>query len=299
MAIDDADSAPLAKALDLNPDQITYRVKAWIWLSVTFGRGTELVAFPGGLKHPQDVAGMANFCLQNQHFNGVIRSTFWEAFLPEPSLNWIENDTRQIQMLLSYLKRNQFVSAGMAESVQAVLSGRELIVGLIDWINFPLIAKDHVVGLMHVAWNEHLKKSSLYFWFLEQDERERCTLMWDVLMKENPSSLLGHPRFNSLKDMLRYFDVSSYSVEQIKLLVERVKKRRSQNLYRQNLKDKKQVNWVLSTQAIKQLDKLAEEFRLSRAQILETLIHDEAEKKIYLSERRRWHMSFKPTDILS
>ncbi|PQA78027.1 hypothetical protein C5F53_06740 [Rhodoferax sp. TS-BS-61-7] len=197
-------------------------------------------------------------------------------------------------MLLSYLKRNQFVFPDMAESIQAVLSGRELIVGLIDWINFPLITKDQVVCQMHAAWNEHLKKGSLYFWFLEQDECERCTLMWDVLMKENPSSLLGHPRFNNLKDMLRYFDVSSYSVEQIKLFVERVKKRRSQNLYRQNLKGKKQVNWVLSTQAIKQLDKLAEEFRFSRAEILETLIHDEAENKIYLSERRRWYKAFRP-----
>ncbi len=257
------------------------------------------MAHPGWLKHPQDEATMANFCLQNQSINRVIRSMFWEAFLPEQSLDWIENDRRQIQMLLSYLKRNQFVFPDMAESIHAVLSGRELIRGLIDWINFPLTTKDQIVCQMHAAWNEHLKKDNLYFWFQVEDEFERCTLMWDVLMKENPTSLQGRPRFDNLNAMLRYFDTSSYSFEQIKLLVERVKKRRSQNLYRQNLKDKKQVNWVLSTQAIKKLDKLAEEFRLSRAQILETLIHDEAEKKIYLGERRRWHKSFKPTEISS
>lgn len=298
MAIKDAESGSLATALDLNPDHVTYRAKVWIWLSVTYGRGDRMVASPGWLRHPRDEAGMANFCLQNQHVRGAIQSTFWEAFLPEQSLTWIANDTRQIQMLLSYLKRNQFVTAGMAESVQAVLSGRELIVGLIDWINSPVINKDQMVGLMHAAWNEHLKKTSLYFWFQAQDEYERCSLMWDVLMKENPSSLLGHSRFENLKAMLLYFDTSSYSLEHVKLLVERVKKRRSQNLYRQNLKNKKQVNWVLSTQTVKQLDKLAEEFRLSRAQILETLIHDEAKKKIYLSERRRWHMSFKPDESL-
>lgn len=296
MAIFDPDAGSLAKVLDLNPDLITYRVRVWIWLSVTYGRVEQIGAHPGWLKHPGDEAGMANFCLQNQYVNGFVRSNFWEAFLPEPSLNWITNDTRQIQMLLSHLKRNGFVSVDMAEAIQAVLSGREIIVGLIDWINLPSTRKDQVVGQMHMAWNEHIKKDSLYFWFQVQDEVERCTLMWDVLMKENPSSLQGRPRFSRLKEMLRYFDESSFSFEQIKLLVERVKKRRSQNLYRQNLEGKKQVNWVLSTQAINQLDKLAEEFRLSRAQILEALIQDESEKKIYLSERRRWYKAFAATD---
>ncbi len=115
------------------------------------------MAHPGWLKHPQDEATMANFCLQNQSINRVIRSMFWEAFLPEQSLDWIENDRRQIQMLLSYLKRNQFVFPDMAESILAVLSGRELIRGLIDWINFPLTTKDQIVCQMHAAWNEHLK----------------------------------------------------------------------------------------------------------------------------------------------
>lgn len=286
MAIHNQDDIPLASELRLEVDQITYRLKVWIWLVMTFesGQGTSFASY---VKSPLDSIAMADYFRTYPQYKGRISPVFHETLLPDEALAWIDDDKRQSQWVLGWLHQLGYFNNFNINLIQTVLTGRDLIVGLIDLRRVLLTEKKEWVKEIQFNWNEYLKMDRIFGWFMKQDEPERCNLMWEVLSKNDSARLRGLPRFGDLQEMLLFFDASGYSYEAKQLWIDRVKRRWSQNQYRQNLDDKKQINLVMASKAIHQLDKLADEFELSRVQILETLILDEAKKKTYLSERLR------------
>jgi hypothetical protein len=204
-------------------------------------------------------------------------------FLPEEVLAWIGDDERQNQFLLRRLPL--VFGAPVHLAVQSVLHGRELVVGLIDSRYVDLSYKQQQVAELQKAWNDHLNRDKGIEEFLKEDEAEKCSLMWEMTVQQHPDAVSGVSQFTDINSMLLFFDRDQFTFEQKALLLGKVKRRWSQNKYRANLKDKKQVNLVLSSKTIGLLDKMASNYDLSRAQILEALIQDEDKKKIYLTER--------------
>lgn len=84
--------------------------------------------------------------------------------------------------------------------------------------------------------------------------------------------------FDSYEGLLIFFDKANFVHEQKLFHVEKIKKRWSQQKYRQNMSGKAQCNFILSERAIDRLNKLATTYDLSRAQILEILLQMESEK---------------------
>ena len=295
MTLHDSREHPLFEVLGLPEDYDTYRMRVLVWLSMTYGVGKES-GFSHQVRHPSDDHGMSEYFCKYAVHRENIRQIIFSHFLPKETFDWIVDDVRQHRWMLFYLIRQSYIDSASVEKLKTVLSGRALIIGLIDYSTWILEQKKISLDNAKIAWEEHLKQSSLFFWFILESEVERCNLMWNILKEEQPASLLGWPQFNGLNDMLLYFDQYSYPLPQVKLWIVRIKRQWSQKLYRQNLEGKKQVNLVLTTKAMHQLDKLAEEFRLSRAKIMEILIHDESKKKIYLNDRQKRYEAFEPTD---
>ncbi|MCY1462296.1 hypothetical protein D9M71_800570 [compost metagenome] len=84
-----------------------------------------------------------------------------------------------------------------------------------------------------------------------------------------------------------FFDSANLIAEQKTLYIDKIKKRWSQQKYREGLIGKAQYNFVLSDKAIANLDKLANLHEISRAKILEVLLEMETEKNSYIPERIR------------
>jgi hypothetical protein len=295
MTLHDSREEPLFQVLSLPKDYDTNRMRVLVWLSMTYGVGKE-TGFSHQVRHPSDDQGMSEYFRKYADHRENIRQIIFSHFLPKETFEWIKDDVRQHRWMVFHLIRHEYIDIALAERFKAVLSGRELMIGIIDFRSMSLDHRKIFLDNVKIAWEEHVKQSSLFFWFIREGEVERCNLMWNILKKEQPDSLMGWSQFNGLNDMLLYFDEYSYPLTQVKLWIVRIKRQWSQNLYRQNLEGKKQVNLVLTTKAMNQLDKLAEEFRLSRAKIMEILIHDESKKKIYLNDRQKRYEAFEPTD---
>lgn len=75
-------------------------------------------------------------------------------------------------------------------------------------------------------------------------------------------------------------------------MMERVKKAWSQKKYREGAKDKRQCNLLLSNKVLGLLDKLSVKHQLSRAAIVELLIHDESLSETYISKRLEKQQKF-------
>jgi len=82
-----------------------------------------------------------------------------------------------------------------------------------------------------------------------------------------------------------FFDAIEVSDAQKKLDVASIKRKWSQQKYREGMKGKSQYNFMLSDQVIIHLDKLASRYEATRPQIIEALIEMEATQGIYLLQK--------------
>lgn len=98
---------------------------------------------------------------------------------------------------------------------------------------------------------------------------------------------MGLSPFETLEDILIFFDNANYPREKEELYIGKIKKGWNQKKYRENLKGKAQYNFVLSDKAISSLENLASRYEVSRARLLEILIEMETEKNDHIPEKLR------------
>ncbi|MNI97220.1 hypothetical protein D3C73_1558260 [compost metagenome] len=82
-----------------------------------------------------------------------------------------------------------------------------------------------------------------------------------------------------------YFDEAELGRNELKAIIQTIKKRWNRKQFDERTADKKQVNVMLSKTAIELLDTLAKKHELKRAQILELLITTESEDGVYFTGR--------------
>ena len=284
MAIQDDTCVELATVLGVSERVLTRRFRVWLWLTLKLESPSDH-DFSSHVPTPDAIWQMAQYFKRRADKRQIPANRAF-YFLPEEALAWIGEDDRQNQYLFRRLQMEFGIQEPDAQAIQSVLHGRDLVVGLIDRLNRELTYKQQQVAGLHKDWNDHLNlDKSIEGFFLKEDEAEKCSLMWEMTAQQYPAAVSGVLRFTDVNSMTLFFGKGQFTFEQTALLLSKLKKRWSQNKYRVNLKDKKQVNLVLSSKTIGLLDKMASNYDLSRAQILEALIQDESKKKIYLTER--------------
>lgn len=273
----------LRRLLGIN--ELSERQMTLLWLFLqTHGQG-----FVGG---PNAVDAML-LHLQTHHFDLAQSRTFLtHNLLAEEQLDWIEDGVRQNKWLLMQLER----ASGQTclPIARDVLGGRRLTIALMDlWVP-ELQQRINHIGSIKNQWIVQVKLDRKFAWFEKADEAGRCKLMFDFLEQKAKINVYGIQPFATLEEMLIFFDDlgKSFSNEQIELWIEKVKRSWSQQQHRLRQTDKKQVNLVLSKKSIAQLEKLSRKYGISRAQIAEILINDEAERQIYMSERLKKSEAF-------
>jgi hypothetical protein len=256
------------------------RRDTWLWLHLT--KSTHSHFELNDFDAPNVRQRMEDFLSRAPGLIPDIQSKMSRLLLPEESFTWIGRDDRQISWLINHV--NQRILNGTFEWPNRLV-GRNLVIAMIDIWDVNLSVKEASVSLMQSYWNQHLQSDLIYRWFKEKDESARCSFIWEWIQKHHGLLAHGRPPITSYEDVLTFFDRTNLSYSDKILLIQSAKKRWSQNQYRENLKGKKQYNFILSDKAIRSLDQLSEKHGLTRAKILEILILEEKTNDIYISEK--------------
>ncbi len=260
----------------LNETNHSLRYDIWLWLHLNYNNaGLQFGEMNSLSMRPK----MANFLSTRLHFVETIKTIRRGQLLPEKSFDWINEDKRQIEWLIIKVGRH-----GIYPNLLSLpgLHGKDALICAIDQWNIDITQKQLSLNELENEWNNHKKGDKHFQWF--KDENQKCLLAWEWINK-NLTNHIPCPPFEDYEDLMIFFDQSNLIPDQVKFYIEKIKRKWSQQKYREGLTGKSQYNFILSDKAIKNLDQLANTYDLSRAKILEILLQMESEKHLYISEK--------------
>lgn len=265
----------------LGSPELNSRQETWLWLYLATRKGATF--------HADDFKGhgmrerMAEFIQQSDINKESIHAEMSRTLLPDECLQWITSDPRQLNWLAMKIQGSS-VFAYTAPPLR--LLNREFVVAMIDLYESDISAKKSNLQSLETAWQNHRQQDHIFKWFQDgKSGAQRCTLAWEWLCKNRSLSTFNKVPFEEYNGLLAFFDQPLMGEADKKLCVIEVKKRWSQQQYREKLVGKKQYNFVLSDKVIRHLDDLAETHDLKRNQILEILIQMEAAGGSYIAEK--------------
>lgn len=257
----------------------SHRRDLWLWFWLT-GHGANLGSYAESRMGMRDK--MAHYLNQNAWLTPRARDDKNKQLLPERQLDWLNEGSRQIEWI--YQKFTQYAGYNWNNTPQDVFDKDRLIL-IIDLWQVDTTQKKLTLDSLKIQWNAHKSGDKTYKWF--KDDDKKSALAWDWLNKNTSFTALHSKPFETYEDLLIFFDSANLTTEQKTLYIDRIKKRWSQQKYRESLIGKAQYNFVLSDKAVANLDKLASFHEISRAKILEILLEMETEKNGYIPERIR------------
>ncbi|MFZ6755952.1 hypothetical protein ACO0K9_01940 [Undibacterium sp. Ji50W] len=273
------DTTSSATLVYKNP--VEKRTDTWLWFWL-FSKGCSLTQ--DSYLAPDMREQITSALNSNPNFAQSSRTDQGRFLLLNERLAWITGEVRQIQWLLSRFFR---ITNYQIHMPPPRLEGRDLVIATIDTWNVDLTHKNNAVGQLERDWNQHTQNDRQFEWFKGDDENSRCALAWDWLKEKNNYALFGSTAPSNHESLLMLFDRLQKSDAEMKLIIDAIKKRWSQQQYRKKNNGKKQCNLLLSPEAFDSLDKLAMKYNLSRAQIVEVLIRLETERGAYLPEKMK------------
>lgn len=207
--------------------------------------------------------------------------------VPHDYLKWIEGDERQHRWLLrrieelTELRPTQGLPSGLVR-----LNGRNHLIAILDLWDVDIAKKAYEIEHLHNRWLRHKAGDRTFEWFEDKkDGLKRCKCAWEWLEKHHVSIFKSQLPINNYKELLLYFDEAELGRNELKAIIQTIKKRWNRKQFDERTADKKQVNVMLSKTAIELLDMLAKKHELKRAQVLELLITTESEDGVYFTGR--------------
>lgn len=193
--------------------------------------------------------------------------------LPTEDFEWIADDDRQLAWLAPKLEE---ITRSQVPREARHLRGRDRIIAMIDVWDEHLDAKAKDIEKLAREWKRHRLGDPIFEWFADKkDGEKRCALAWEWLQLNMARLPFGQNPITNYAELLKYFDRGEHKPLEQKLIIREIKKRWSRKQYDERNSDKKQVNLLLSKLAISQMDRLATERNLKRAELIEQLICQE------------------------
>lgn len=258
---------------------VNHRRDLWLWFWLS-GQGIHLGTYAESNIGMRDKMG--NFLIQNVQLIQQIRDEKRRLLLSEQHLDWLNGEDRQTKWVLS-----RFMQLAMLtwNNIPQHVSGKDQLILSIDLWQVDTTHKKVVLDDLKSQWSHHKSSDKTYKWFKDNDEKS--ALAWDWLNKNTSFTQLHSRPFEKYEDLLIFFDSENLTIEQKTLYIDRIKKRWSQQKYRESLTGRAQYNFILSDKAAANLDRLASHYEIGRAKTLEILLEMETEKNSYIPERIR------------
>lgn len=257
------------------------REVAWLWLRLSEREEMRLDACSLNSQTMRDQ--IAHYLDFNRRLRDEVERARETELLPEGAFDWIEKEGRQPKWLAAEAMRK--ASLKLRDSIFRTLSSKAQLIALFDLWDIDFSRKEGVLRRLAEGWNEHLQADKIFKWFKDQDERDKCSLAWSWLEKNQAGLTRREKPFTRHVELLEFFDHSGASSGEKELYVEKIKRRWSTQKTRDRSNSKKQYNFVLNNDVNAALDKLVQEYQLSRTKILEQLILSEVEHGVYLAPK--------------
>lgn len=228
-----------------------------------------------------------------------------KGLAPEHSLSWITDNRRQSlwiernigQIHLSEggneLNHRVYSQSPRAEEPSFVvphhLLGRSRSVAIIDYWTFKNIRatvdKVAYINRIQLAWQRHIKVDRHFAWLDDGNTEKRRGFFWGWLESRDYRITQNQTQFNTHDEVLEFFDHPIFTDAARELFSKSAKKSWDQQQRRENTKDKRQCNFVLTERTICKLEALAHKHGLTRTEIIEIMIESEAKRELYITER--------------
>ncbi|WP_374555718.1 hypothetical protein [Aquitalea pelogenes] len=236
-----------------------------------------------------DLAALMALSGDNRHYN-EIRTTKNSMLVNENCLEWIlrEGDQERLISWLNLIK----IETGLynfAESFSVNEKNTKEFITSIDCKQISVIIKSQSIHLLENKWRALKSTDKIFTWFGKHDTQSKLATAYSWLcdnleqLKPTPSQMasqLPQQNFQSITDLIIYFDkITSNTSEKI-LYIDRIKRRFNQAKYKEKVKNKKQCNYVLKIKTISMLEELAKINDKKMTEIIEDLINEEYNKTI-------------------
>lgn len=281
--VDDSGLDELSQLLN-EPRQNT-RHDIWLWLYLNQHKRARFDASTCNGSTMRDE--IARFLKRKTENLKDIASQKDRFLVPHDYLKWIEGDERQHRWLLrrieelTELRPTQGLPSGLVR-----LNGRNHLIAILDLWDVDIAKKADEIERLHNRWLRHKAGDRAFEWFEDKkDGLKRCKCAWEWLEKHHVSIFKNQLPINNYKELLLYFDEAELGRNEMKAIIQTIKKRWNRKQFDERTADKKQINVMLSKTAIELLDTLAKKHELKRAQVLELLITMESEDGVYFTSR--------------
>ena len=258
---------------------IDKRFVNWLWL---YFKNRHPQLDPGEFQSHGMNSRMADFISNNLQIKREIEQWKNSLFLPDGNLQWITNDKRQQQWIAQRIVEK----IGFNHIIPPHnLTDRDLVIAMIDTWSIDPNQKSNEVRSIEMLWNQYKQDDHIFQWFNGPDESQKITLALELIGKKYPLATVYKELFKTHQELLIFFDQTNWHVAEKTLLIDAIKKRWSQNKYREKMIEKKQYNFILSNKSIARLDNLADKYDLKRVEILEILLEMEDKKGVYIQAK--------------
>lgn len=251
----------------------------------------------------------ANEIERNSQIASQIRNAVQSAIIPEYYLKWMIDNHRQSLWIEHYIGmgiksaptqrpiipqfetnfQTNFQMMPMSIRAPQHLNGKYRSIALFDlWVSTASISPDERISRcksMQIAWQEHVEQSLHFSWLDGEDAEQKRAFLWRRLATMEHEITHGYACFQSQEELLIFFDNLRFTNEIRKRISQSAKRVWDQRQTRENYKDRKQCNFILSNKTISNLTKLAKKHNLSRAEIIEIVIDSESINEAYISAR--------------
>lgn len=264
-----------------SPYVVDRRFRNWLWLFIKIN-SIEFHNVEYGSNYRKK---MADFLLKNDLIKNQAMQCIEKGFASKEELEWISEGKRQTTWLITYLCNMLSLDKN---KLPPSLTNREIVITIVDYYSFKPNQLSFFINSLQLSWRAQEKKDRIYDWFkAKNEERERCDFAWEWLKKYATDQETDNSGERNHDDLILLFEKIPKSEDWRELAIEKIKKAWSQQRYRQNMKGKRQCNFILSDKSNNLLDILSEKYDLSRTEIIEVLIKAEAEKETYISDKLR------------
>lgn len=251
------------------------RQDIWLWLQLEARRSDIPPESCGG----SSMRGEILRCIKKEGHQAIDIKKERDAHLvSEDYLNWITDERRQLQWLEPYV----FEMTGLtSRSGQHHLSNREQLIARVDFLDASLEWKRSELLHLKNEWNKWTAEDRIYDWFKDKKEGEQrlaCARHW---IEKQPIEWRGFQKasnLSTLEDLIIFFDHKCGNWFERKAAISEIRKRWNKKNFDAKNKHKRQINVMLTTDAISQLDQLCRESNSSRAKVIEELIRGHQHK---------------------
>jgi len=134
-------------------------------------------------------------------------------------------------------------------------------------------------------WAIQAQMDSIFSWLKEGDAKTKRHLLWASLCSNGVKGTFGGIEPYSHDELMIFIHSNKLELHEKKFFNLSARKLWNQQQRRENNKDKKQCNFILSKETDAKLKKLADEYNLTRTEIIELLIDSEAKHRKYIDQR--------------